>query len=33
MIRKNPDVDLKLKYKKVLELGMVISLVLMVVYS
>jgi len=31
MIRKNPDVDLKLKYKKVLELGMVISLVLMVV--
>jgi len=31
MYRKNPQVDLKLKYKKVLELGMVISLILMVV--
>ena len=30
MIRKNPDVDLKLKYKKVLELGLVLSLLFMV---
>lgn len=31
MIRKNPKVDLKLKYKIVLELGLVISLMLMIV--
>ena len=30
MIRKNPDVDLKLKYKKVLELGTVLSLLFMI---
>ena len=28
-MRKNPEVDLKLKYKKVLELGMVLSLVIL----
>jgi len=28
-MRKNPEVDLKLKYKKVLELGMVLSMVIM----
>jgi len=29
-MRKKPEVDLKLKYKKVLELGMVLSLVILV---
>jgi protein TonB len=30
ILKKNPDVDLKLKYKNVLNLGMVISLILMI---
>ncbi len=31
MIKKNPDVDLKLKYRKVLETSLVVSLMMLVI--